>query len=211
MVLAVACLSTPAAASAAGTYEVRTCNYNREATNNSWVWSSSDTSPQDDYTEHSSCPYRVGGDGGQPDQESGLATTDTLHLSSGAPPGSNAGWTFTAPPGTTITAISYEGYLGHYLDGNNYWSSALRADGTIIGKICQDTIQNGERCYTGAPPGEGGEIPTITGLNAHTLSFGIDCLAPEGEICVTGASEYSAWAALYGAAVTISERLSRSA
>ena len=54
------------------------------------------------------------------------AATDALELSSGATPGTSAGWTFTAPAGTTITGLTYERYIGHQFDGFNDWSPALR-------------------------------------------------------------------------------------
>ena len=107
----------PATATAAtGTYEVSACNYAPGAVNNSWAWATSDPSQPGHYAEHANCPYRLGGNGGTVDQEGGLSTTDALGLSSGAPPGTSAGWTFTAPAGTTITGITYERYIGHMID-----------------------------------------------------------------------------------------------
>ena len=151
----------PAAVERAGnadSYEVSACNYAPEAVNNSWVWATTDPSHPDHYAEHANCPYRLGGNGGAADQEGGLSTTDALGLSSGAAPGTSAGWTFTAPVGTTITAINYERYIGHQLDPFNDWSPALRADGTIIpSETCLDSSHNGETCFVGGPPGEGGE------------------------------------------------------
>jgi hypothetical protein len=66
-------------------------------------------------------------------------------------------------------------------------------------------VQNGETCSVGGPPGEGGTPTTITGLSAHQLSVGIECQAPSGEECVTGAILHEVWAAMYGARVTISD------
>ena len=180
------------------------CNY-AEGANHSWTWSSSDPSPTDHYAEHINCPDLHGSNGGTPDQEGGLSTTDALGLSTGAPPGANAAWTFTAPSNTTITAITYERYLGHEDDTSNTWSPALRADGTIIqGQTCTVTLPS-VGCFLGGPPGEGGEPATITGLTAHELSFGVTCVAPLGQECVTGATEHPAWAAMYGATVTIND------
>lgn len=199
-------LALPASATAiTGQYEVSACNYTLEGTNNSWVWESSDTSEHDHYAEHSNCPDPLGGTGGNVDREGGLSTTDALHLSNGAPTGTNAGWTSTAPTGTTIAGISYERYIGLNYDPNS-WSPALRADGTIINnETCEDTPANSYVCFIGGPPGHGGEPSTITGLTAHKLTLGIDCQAEAGEDCITGASEYDVWAAMYGAKVTISD------
>lgn len=189
-----------------GSYQVRACDAAPESVDNSWTWASSDPSNPDHFAEHADCPYLIGGGGGNADKEGGLSTTDALGLPSGAPPGTSAGWTFTAPAGTTITAISYERYLGHQFDPDNYWSPALRADGTIVpGETCLDTVNNGETCAVGGPPGEGLEPATITGLSAHELSLGIQCQAPSGEECITGATEHEAWAAMYGATVTLSD------
>jgi hypothetical protein len=196
-------VAAPQATLATDSYQVKACNY-ADGTNESWVWASTD-SPTDHYTAHANCPYSPLGDtaGGKPDQEGGLSTTDTLGLSSGAPPNTHAAWTITAPPNTTINSITYERYLGHEDDTSNTWAPALRADGTVIsGQEC--TVQPPNvGCLLGGPPGEGIEPATITGLNAHELSFGLACNAPAGQECVTGATEHSAWAAMYGATVGI--------
>jgi hypothetical protein len=190
----------------AGTYQVNACNYAPEGANHSWTWSRTDPSQPDHYAEHTNCPDRSGSNGGTSDQEGGLSTTDALGLSSGAPPETSAGWSFTAPPATTITGIEYERYIGHIYDSNNYWAPALRADGTpITGESCLDTIQNGESCFVGGPPGEGGEPGLITGLSAHELALSIRCEAPTGQECITGSTRYKAWAAMYGAKVTLSD------
>lgn len=197
----------PACASASRSYEVTTCNNAPEAVNNSWTWDTTDASQPSHYTEHATCPYRSPeGTGGKTDQEGGLSTTDALGLASGAPPATSAGWTFTAPAGTTIAAITYERYLGHLFDSSNYWSPALRADGIIVpGETCTNSIANSEMCFVGGPPGQGGEPGVVTGLSAHDLLFGIVCQAPSGQTCVTGATEHPVWAALYGANVTVSD------
>lgn len=188
-----------------GSYEVVACNY-AEGINNSWVWATSDQSHPPHYAEHVNCPDRLGGNGGRIDQEGGLSTTDELGLSNGAPPGTSAGWTFTAPTGTTITGITYERYIGHMIDPDNDWSPALRADGVIIpGETCLDSVENGESCFVGGPPGEGGEPSVVTGLSAHQLALSIICQAPSEDECVTGATEHKAWAAMYGSKVTIND------
>ena len=68
-----------------------------------------------------------------------------------------------------------------------------------------DSVQNGETCSVGGPPGEGGEPAVITGLSARELSLGIVCQAPAEDECVTGATQYAVWAAMYGATVTLSD------
>ena len=163
-----------------GSYEVSACNYAPEAVNNSWTWTTTDPSQPDHYAEHANCPYRLGGNGGTVDQEGGLSTTDALGLSSGAPPGTSAGWTFTAPAGTTIAAINYERYIGHQIDPINYWSPALRADGTVVsGRNLLWTRRKTARpaSLAGHPAREANQA-SITGLSAHQLSLGVVCQAP---------------------------------
>jgi len=194
------------AGATAGSYQVSACNLTPEAVNNSWTWTTTDPSVPSHYAEHANCPYRIGGTGGAADQEGGLSTTDGLGLSSGAHPGTSAGWTFTTPTGTTITGITYERNIGHQFDGFNDWSPALRADGTIVpGETCLDSVENGETCSVGGPPGQGGGSGVITGLSAHELSVGILCQTPPGDECVTGATQHQVWAAMYGATVTLSD------
>jgi hypothetical protein len=193
------------APAATGSYEVSACNYAPHAVNNSWVWAPTDASQPSHYAEHANCPYRLGGSGGTSDQEGGLSTTDALGLASGAPSGTSAGWTFTAPTGTTIAAMTYERYLGHENDTSNSWSPALRADGNVVpGETCTVTFPS-VGCLVGGPPGEGGIPSVITGLSAHQLTFGVVCQVPSPETCVTGATEHSVWAAMYGATVTIND------
>jgi len=198
---------TPSSASAEGaSYRVTACNEAPQGENHAWSWATTDPSQPAHFTEHASCPYRLGDTGGTPDQEGGLSTTDTLGLSSGASPGTSGGWSFTAPDGTTIAALSYERYLGHQLDPFNDWSPALRIDGALVSsETCLDTSQNGETCSVGGPPGLGGEPAELSGLAAHELSLGILCGAPEGDECVTGASQHQVWAAMYGATVTVAD------
>ena len=107
---------SPSQALAGGSYQVSACNFAPEAGNNSWTWATNDPAQPAHYAEHANCPYRLGGSGGKADQEGGLSTTDALGLSSGAAPGTSAGWTFTAPAGTSITGLTYERYIGHQLD-----------------------------------------------------------------------------------------------
>ena len=118
----------------------------------------------------------------------------------------SASWTFTAPTGTTITAIQYARYLGHYQDTSNYWSPALRADGTIVpGETCTVVFPD-IGCGVGTqPPLDTTNTVDITGLSAGQLEFGEQCDAPTGQVCVTGASEHQVWAAMYGATVTLSD------
>jgi hypothetical protein len=206
VMLAVVAWAWPAPALAAGSYQISACNFAPEAADNSWTWATNDPAEPSHYAEHLNCPYRLGGSGGKADQEGGLSTTDALGLSSDAAPGTSAGWTFTAPAGTTISGLTYERYIGHSLDPKNSWVPALRVDGAIVPEeTCLDTVENGETCSVGGPPGTGGEPARITGLSAHELSLGIVCQPPTERECVTGATQHAVWAAMYGATVTLSD------
>lgn len=197
---------TAPSANAVGTYQVPACDDAPGAVNNSWGWSRTDLSEPGHFAEHANCPDEIGGTGGLSDQEGGLSTTDALGLSSGAPPGTHAGWTFAAPSGTTITALSYERYIGHTIDPNNSWSPAMRIDGQVLAaETCLDSVENGESCAVGGPPGEGGDRAEFTDLAAHELTLGVVCQAPAEEECVTGATQHKVWAAMYGATVTVAD------
>jgi hypothetical protein len=191
----------PDAVAGGGSYQVSACNYAPAAVNNSWTWSTSDSSHPPHYAEHADCPYLVKSSE-KANEEGGLSTTDELGLHSGATPETGAGWTFTAPPGTTISGITYERYLGHENDTSNTWSPALRADGTIVtGQTCEVVFPS-VGCVVGGPPGEA-EPASVKELSAHQLTFGVTCQAPSRQECVTGASQHEAWAAMYGARVTL--------
>jgi hypothetical protein len=196
-----AALTTPASA-AIGSYQVSACDFANGA-NNSWVFHTNDPSH---YQSHTNCPYTTGSGGGTIDQEGGLAATDLLGAATGAQPGTTADWTFTAPTGTTIGAIQYARYLGHANDTSNDWTPALSADGTIIpGETCSITLP-APGCAVGTqPPLSPSNTVDITGLSATQLEFGVQCDAPTGQVCVTGASEHDVWAAMYGATVTIDD------
>lgn len=189
----------------AGSYQVATCSDTAEGVNNSWTWSLNDPSQPPHYAEHENCPYRIGGSGGLSDQEGGLSTTDALRLSNGAPPGTSAGWSFVAPPGTTISGLEYERYFGHEFDPDNLWVPALRIDGAVVAsETCSDSVEDGEICAVGGPPGQGGTA-MFGGLAAHQISVGIVCAAPPEQVCVTGSSLHATWAAMYGASVTVAD------
>lgn len=193
--------SGPVNAAATGTYQVSACDYASGA-NNSWVFQTNDANH---YESHTNCPY-VTGAGGAADEEGGLSATDLLGVASGALPGTSAEWLFTAPAGTTISAIQYARYLGHDSDTSNYWSPALRADGAIVaGEACSVVLPD-IGCAVGTqPPLGASNTVDIANLSASQLEFGEQCDAPTGQVCVTGGSEHHVWAAMYGATVTISD------
>jgi len=98
-----------------------------------------------------------------------------------SPTGAQAGWSFTAPAGTTITAVSY--YRNLETENNGDWiAGLLSANGTPL-----DTCRtNPDPC---SHPNNQVAI-TLTGLNTSRLFFGIECepVAPDPD-CLAGGSE----------------------
>ncbi len=187
------------AAAQAGTYTVTACNDAPGAANNSWVPFNTDTIH---LQTRLSCPYTIN-EGQLASQENGIATTDILELPNGAQTGAQAGWKFKVPDPETekITGISYDRMFSTQ---DQYWIPALRANGTILpGQTCIPPVAGS--CLTGSGPG-GPNHATLTGLSAETLTLGLECTAPTGQECITGADDFhAAVATMYAADVTIED------
>ncbi len=179
----------------AGTYQVGACDRAPADQNNSWQ-------PFDEDTAHiltgHVCPPLPGE--GEPAKATGLFATDSLTGTGNAASGASAGWRFTAPAGMTIVAVQADRYLGAY--GDNGWLPSLAADGTTLESCTFSFPEN--KCAVGGPVGNfnslSGSVPIN---NASTLTASITCRGTEG--CLTGGTLYTAWAALYGASVTLNE------
>ena len=184
-----------ASAASAGTYQVGACNRAPADQNNSWQPFDEDSAHM--LTGHV-CPP-LSGEGEQA-KTTGLFASDSLTGTGNAASGASAGWRFTAPAGMTIVAVQADRYLGAY--GDNGWVPSISADGTRL-ETCTFNFP-AEQCKVGEPFGNvnslGGVLPVA---NASTLSVGITCTGPGG--CVPGATIHHAWAALYGASVTLNE------
>jgi hypothetical protein len=129
---------------------------------------------------------------------------DNLGSSTVMPNGTQAGWLFTAPASTTITAISY--YRGIMTFGNsNYLSGLFQANGTPL-EQCMVSTALGSPLYCSMP---NSQAPVaFTGLSTSSLFFGVVCdvVVPSTSACVDGAAgQHSAQADLYSAQVTLSE------
>jgi hypothetical protein len=127
-----------------------------------------------------------------------MFATDSLGSSGGTPNGAIAGWRFIAPPGTAIVGLQDERYLGAYAD--NGWVPFVKGDGAVL-ETCTFTIAE-EGCSVGEPFGSGSLNGILPVGEASTLTVGIKCVTPGG--CTTGSTLHRAWAALYGAKVTLS-------
>jgi hypothetical protein len=174
----------------ANTYPDLACSQAPNSANNSWQEFNSDPTH---LTVGQVCPPQTGS------QSTGMFATDTLGSSGVAPDGAIAGWRFVVPPGTTAVGLQDDRYLGAYAD--NGWMPFVKADNTVL-ETCTFTLVE-EGCSVGEPFGSGSLNGTLKVNEASTLSVGIECVAAGG--CTTGSTLHRAWAALYGAKVTLSE------
>ncbi len=179
----------------AGTLTVPVCDRATGNQNNSWQRFSNDI-------EHLStgqvCPPVAGE--GESAKVTGLFAVDNLTGTGNAALGATAGWRFTAPRGTTIVAFQADRYLGAY--GDSGWVPSLTADGTTL-ETCTFSYPQ-TSCMVGEPFGNVNSLGGVLAVNnASTLTSAVTCTSPEG--CLPGATIHHAWAALYGATVTLSE------
>lgn len=191
-----AAVAGPGIASAA-TYDVVACQAAADDgfANNSWT--AVNTAPTF-FATGTSCPTSGG-------QLSGINVGERLEVVGFTPNGSGAGMRFTAPEGTTISAITYSRYLGQWSDNSKV--PGLRDDtGAVVG---------GETCVFDGWASEcslGSSSPaiafkTITGLNTRSLTAGVTCQANAPATGCGGSTRYgtNSWFSVYGATVTLSQ------
>ncbi|MBA3748164.1 MAG: hypothetical protein H0W96_11840 [Solirubrobacterales bacterium] len=121
------------------------------------------------------------------------------------PNGSRAGWTFTAPAGTTITAISY------------YRRLAASGDPDLVAGLYQGNGIALEECDVAWPVAPGANAAcskpnsqtpvTFTGLNTNALFVGVGCRIerPVAACGGDGTGLNAVQADLYSASVTLAE------
>jgi hypothetical protein len=114
-----------------------------------------------------------------------------------SPSGAQAGWSFTAPAGTTITAVSY--YRSLQTENNGDWVAGLFAGNGTELDVCHS---NPDPCSSL----NNQAAVTLTGLSTSGLFFGIEChpVSPDTD-CLAGGTEHDAQADMYSAKVTLSE------
>jgi hypothetical protein len=183
--------ATPSAASAAGSYTVTACS----PTTSAGAWQQANTF-RGGLTSGNQCGGPAIGPlaGGDP---GALYGEDLVGASAHSPSGAQAGWTFTAPAGTTITAISY--YRSLETGSNGDWVAGLLAANDAPLDTCRS---NPDPC---SKPNN--QVPvTLSGLSTSDLFFGIECepVAPDTD-CLAGGAEHDAQADMYSAKVTLSE------
>jgi len=131
-----------------------------------------------------------------------LHAEDVLVSATNIPDGARAGWTFHAPAGTAITAISYNRHLAAYNDPNMF-SGLLQADGVAL-EQCKISREFGTSNVCAMP---NNQAPVaFAGLNTSSLFVGVVCRLVTNHIaCIGGGTIHAARAAMYSARVTLSE------
>jgi hypothetical protein len=182
----------PISPARAGQYPVLACSQAPAAANESWA-------PFDSDPVHIEvgrlCPPAPGSS--ESDKTAGMYASDVLGSSGVAPVGSLAGWRFIAPAGTEIVAVQDDRFLGAYADRG--WVPFVKADGVTLETCTFSTLEEG--CTVGGLFGDGSLDGVLPVAEASTLTVGIRCVTAGG--CTTGATIHRAWAALYGAKVTL--------
>ena len=189
----------------AGSYTVTACS----PTTSAGAWQPVNTDPTSIATGN-----HCGADGTQaigPNPTLGPTETGALYsqdiLGTAEPPDqSTAGWQFTAPSGTVITAVSY--YAAWETDGDG-WMSGMWVDGNPIASNCVTNIQHSSPCPAPSGPFQASQSQAqqvLTGLDAQTLLFGVGCRQVEGipGCHVDLSSPQDVEADLYSASVTLS-------
>lgn len=167
----------------ANSYNVRACADAPAHVNNSW-------------TPTNAAPTKLEVDSGcglEPSQ--GLFVRDLLAVPD-TPASSGAAWVFSAPPQTTISAVSYSRWL--YKSPDDNWEPTIRVDDNAV-DACRIIASS---CSVGS---EGGEQRALQDLRALTLELSVRCLASPSGHCGNGGTLHAVQAVLYGATVTLSD------
>lgn len=184
-----------AASALGGTYQELACGQAPNSANNSWQVFNSDPTH---LSNGQVCPPQAGS--GESVKSTGMFATDALGSSGTAPDGAVVGFRSSAPAGVTIVGLQDDRYLGAYAD--NGWKPFVKADSTVL-ETCTFAFPE-ESCSVGASFGSGSLNGPLPINEASTLTVGIECTALGG--CTTGSTLHRAWAALYGARVTLKEQ-----
>jgi hypothetical protein len=175
----------PSSATAAD-YEVLACGAAPANANASWTATNTNVAKV-----QTSSACGAGGDYG------GLVARDVLGVPSTGTAGANAFWSFTAPAGTTIAALTYDRLLASF--GDSGWLVQLRrADGTVL-EDCSDAPPGSDTCTLGTRGG-GGYV-TVPAASTTRLDFGVWCIAG----CGTGATINRGEAVIYRARVVVND------
>ena len=193
------CLGVFPCPALAGSYVVTACS----PTTSPGLWAQTNTFPAALTTGNQCGGPAIGPLDGS--HTGALYAEDILNSPENIPDGARAGWTFTAPAGTTITAISYY----RSLSGYNNWNmpaGLYTADGSAL-----------EECripWPFVPPATNhcdkpnNQVPvTFTGLTTSSLFLGIKCQLVTGAIaCNRGHDPRRESGSVLGARDVVGER-----
>jgi hypothetical protein len=136
-----------------------------------------------------------------PTDEGALFAEDGSNVLAETPNGAEAGWSFTAPVGTSIAGLTYWRSL-HAYDQQSLVPGLWTGEGTTL-ESCQSPPEGTHECNSLNNQG----AKTYTGLHLSSLFFGVRCtLVGGGEYCASGGGlDHFAQADLYSANITLSE------
>jgi len=203
LLLALVSITTLVAAQAAsaGTYTVFACS----PTDSAGGWQPVNTFPSGLIVGNLCGGPATGPDEPQgPIDEGSLFAEDSTNTTADIPNGAEAGWSFTAPTGTSIAGLTYWRSL-HAYDQQSLVPGLWTGEGTTL-ESCQSPPEGTHECNSLNNQG----AKTFSDLDASSLFFGVRCnLVGGGEYCVPAApGERHAQADLYSASVTLSEAYS---
>ena len=190
-------LAIPQAA-CAGTFTVLACSPTTSAGN----WQPVDTFPAG-LTVGNMCGGPTSGPNEPvgPIDEGALFAEDSTNTTADIPNGADAGWSFTAPAGTSIAGLTYWRSL-HAYDQQSLVPGLWTREGTTL-ESCPALPEGNHECNSLNNQG----LKSFAGLDASSLFFGVRCSLVGGdESCIPAApGERHAQADLYSATVTLSE------
>jgi len=193
------CLALLTCPALAGSYYVTACS----PSTSSGLWAAVNTFPTS-YTTANNCGGPSGSEVGPLDgsNQGALYAEDILLSPTNMPDGTRAGWMFTAPPDTTITAIRYYRSLAAYGDPD-LSAGLIQANGAVL-EECRIETAFGTSIVCSKRSDQG--HVEFTGLNTSSLFFGVICrVIFAGGGCGAGGTIHSASASMYSARVTLSE------
>jgi hypothetical protein len=134
-----------------------------------------------------------------------LFAEDVLNSPAEIPDGARAGWTITAPPGATITGITYYRTLATHGD-RDVAAGLFQADGSVL-EQCRIALPFGSPSVCSMP---NNQVPVAFGnLNTTSLFLGVLCdivVNPAVTACVAGGAPlHNMQAYMYSAKVTMTE------
>lgn len=180
----------------AGTYEVTSCK--SAAGNANFAWSLVQSGDATKLQAGDAC------DG--PGEFGGLWVADALGSGISSNGDVSGYWSFTAPPTTRITALTYLRYLRTFSDED--WRSQTRTASGASLESCQVSIDV-DPCRRGTV---GGQTQSFENLSTSRLEVGVECATGSASLfCINGTGDFhSAQATIYDATVTVTDPLAPS-